>query len=139
MILTLKRILLLEDRTIGELYIDGEFFCDTLEDKNRDINKNGNFDNEEQKIYGETCIPYGEYKVELTYSPKFKRVLPILQDVPEFSGIRIHRGNYIKDTLGCILVGERSKDNILVNSTPYEIKLVNILKDIQEPITIKII
>lgn len=139
MILTLKRILLLKDRTIGELYINEEFFCDTLEDKNRDTNKNGNFDNEEQKIYGETCIPYGEYKVELTYSPKFKRVLPILQDVPEFSGIRIHRGNYIKDTLGCILVGEATKDNILVNSTPYEIKLVNILKGIQEPITIKII
>jgi hypothetical protein len=95
MILTLKRIILLEDRTIGELYIDGEFFCDTLEDKNRDINKNGKFDNKEQKVYGETCIPYGEYKVELTYSPKFKRVLPILQDVPEFSGIRIHRGNYV--------------------------------------------
>jgi hypothetical protein len=139
MILTLKRIILLEDRTIGELYIDGEFFCDTLEDKNRDTNKNGNFDNEEQKIYGETCIPYGEYKVELTYSPKFKRVLPILQDVPGFSGIRIHRGNYIKDTLGCILVGERSKDNILVHSTPYEIKLVEILKNTQESITIKII
>lgn len=126
--LLLTRVFFLEDRTIGRLFIDDLYFCDTLEDKNRDINHNGKFDNKESKVYGETCIPFGEYKVEVTYSPKFKRELPILLDVPNFEGIRIHRGNYPKDTLGCILVGELDINNNVINSTKTEKKLINILK-----------
>lgn len=136
--LLLTRVFFLPDRTIGRLFIDDIYFCDTLEDKNRDINHNGKFDNEESKVYGETCIPFGEYKVEVTYSPKFKRELPILLDVPNFEGIRIHRGNYIKDTLGCILVGDINKDNNLINSTKTENNLVSILKKEKE-ITLEII
>jgi hypothetical protein len=136
--LILTRILFLEDRTIGRLFIDDLYFCDTLEDKNRDLNKNGEFDNKEYKLYGETCIPFGEYKIKVTYSPKFKRNLPILLNVPSFDGIRIHRGNYVKDTLGCILVGELDKNNNLINSTKTENKLVSILKKEKE-ISIEII
>lgn len=136
--LVLTRVFFLHDRTIGRLFIDDLYFCDTLEDKNRDTNHNGKFDNEEKKVYGETCIPFGEYKVEVTYSPKFKRELPILLDVPNFEGIRIHRGNYIKDTLGCILVGDINKDNNLINSTKTENNLVSILKKEKE-ITLEII
>ena len=126
--LTLKRLNLTPNYTEGELYVNGVYFCKTLEDTNRDLNKNGQFDNNEKKIYGETCIPYGKYKVILSYSPKFKRELPEILEVPDFQGIRIHRGNKISDTLGCILCGEKVKNGYLSNSTPYEIKLVELFK-----------
>ena len=108
--LTLKRLNLTPNYTEGELYVNGVYFCKTLEDTNRDLNKNGQFDNNEKKVYGETCIPYGKYKVILSYSPKFKRELPEILEVPDFQGIRIHRGNKISDTLGCVLCGEKVKN-----------------------------
>ena len=126
--LTLKRLNLTPNYTEGELYVNGVYFCKTLEDTNRDLNKNGQFDNNEKKVYGETCIPCGKYKVILSYSPKFKRELPEILEVPDFQGIRIHRGNKISDTLGCILCGEKVKNGYLSNSTPYEIKLVELFK-----------
>ena len=126
--LTLKRLNLTPNYTEGELYVNGVYFCKTLEDTNRDLNKNGQFDNNEKKVYGETCIPYGKYKVILSYSSKFKRELPEILKVPNFQGIRIHRGNKISDTLGCILCGEKVKNGYLSNSTPYEIKLVELFK-----------
>ena len=126
--LTLKRLNLTPNYTEGELYVNGVYFCKTLEDTNRDLNKNGKFDNNEKKVYGETCIPYGKYKVILSYSSKFKRELPEILEVPDLQGIRIHRGNKISDTLGCILCGENVKNGYLSNSTPYEIKLVELFK-----------
>lgn len=126
--LTLKRLNLTPNYTEGELYVNGVYFCKTLEDTNRDLNKNGQFDNNEKKVYGETCIPYGKYKVILSYSSKFKRELPEILEVPDFQGIRIHRGNKISDTLGCVLCGEKVKNGYLSNSTPYEIKLVELFK-----------
>ena len=74
--LLLERKYLKEDYCIGRLCINGTFFCNTLEDKVRDINKNGTFDCGEFKISGHTAIPYGEYEVIVNYSPKFKRELP---------------------------------------------------------------
>lgn len=121
--LRLERRFLGNSYTIGKLYIDGSYFCDTLEDKVRDLNKNGKFDNGEVKIYGETAIPYGTYKISVTYSPKFKRDLPLLENVPNFEGIRIHRGNTAKDTSGCILLGENKEKGKVLNSTPYELKI----------------
>lgn len=126
--LLLERKYLKEDYCIGRLYINGTFFCNTLEDKVRDINKNGTFDCGEFKISGHTAIPYGEYKVIVNYSPKFKRELPRLLNVPHFEGILIHRGNTNKDSSGCILVGENKKKGMVLNSTKYEVELVNILK-----------
>lgn len=117
--------------TIGKMYIDGDYFCDTLEDRVRDINKNGKFDNGEVKVAGETAIPYGRYQVVVTMSPRFKRELPRLLNVPNFEGILIHRGNTAPDTAGCILVGENKVKGKVINSTPYEQKLVSILKEIQ--------
>lgn len=140
--LTLIRTNLNDKYTSGELYINSNFFSSTLEDVNRDLNKNGKFDNGESKIYGETCIPYGTYKITLSYSPKFKRVLPEVLNVPNFTGIRFHRGNYIKDTEGCILVGEKVENGILINSTSYEKNLVDILQKAinkKENITLNII
>ena len=87
--LRLERKYFKETYTIGNLYINGSFFSNTLEDKNRDVNKNGKFDNGETKVYGETCIPFGIYKVILTMSPKFKRELPRLLNVPSFEGVLV--------------------------------------------------
>lgn len=136
--LLLKRIALLPNYTIGKLYIDDKYYCDTLEDTVRDLNKNGTFDNGESKIYSKTAIPYGTYHIVVNHSPKFKRLLPRLLDVPQFDGILIHRGNTPADTAGCILVGENREKGKVLNSTPYEIKLVELLKN-EKNITIEII
>lgn len=80
--LTLKRIALRSTYTIGRLYVDGNYFCDTLEDTVRDLNKNGKFDNGEKKVYGKTAIPYGTYEIKWTYSPRFKKYTPQLMNVP---------------------------------------------------------
>ena len=140
--LTLKRRYLGTTYTIGSLLIDGEYFCDTLEDTVRDLNKNGRFDNGETKIMHETAIPYGRYQVVVNLSPKFKRNLPRLLSVPSFDGVLIHRGNTDKDTSGCILVGENKVKGKVINSTPYEIELVKRLTATQnrkEQITIEIV
>lgn len=81
--------------TIGKLYIDDNYFCDTLED----VVRSG------EKVYGQTAIPAGKYKVKKTYSPRFKKKLPEILNVPGFSGVRIHSGNTAKDTEGCLLLG----------------------------------
>ena len=96
--------------TIGEMFsksnIQDKFhdFCYTLEDKVRDINKNGKFNDGEEKVYGETAIPFGKYKGKITWSPAFKRMMPEILNVPSFSGIRLHGGNDIGDTFGCPLI-----------------------------------
>ena len=138
----LKRRFLGDNYTIGTLFINGERFCDTLEDKNRDVNRNGKFDGREKKVQGETCIPFGTYKVTLNLSPRFKRPLPRLLDVPNFEGVLIHRGNTAKDTEGCILVGENKVKGKVINSTPYEVELVRRCADAianKEEITIEIV
>lgn len=126
--ITLKRIALKNTYTIGKLYIDGEYFCDTLEDKVRDVNKNGVFDNGEKKIYGETAIPYGTYNVKWTYSNKFKKHMPLIENVPSFAGIRIHAGNSSADTQGCILVGENKAVGKVLNSKNTVNKLYPIIQ-----------
>src|SRR5690348_2405952 len=89
-----------DESTIGRLYVDDVFECYILEDVVRD-----------EKIQNETAIPYGTYEVEITYSPKFGRYLPMLLNVPNYTGIRIHPGNTAKDTDGCLLTGTSdSKD-----------------------------
>ncbi|HBJ76706.1 MAG TPA: hypothetical protein DDY68_02410 [Porphyromonadaceae bacterium] len=100
-----------------------------MEDCTRDINRNGVFDGEEEKVYGETSIPFGRYSVDLTFSPKFGRELPILLDVHHFEGIRIHSGNTAKDTLGCILVGENKFKGGLVRSKLHEEMLTEMIRD----------
>lgn len=131
-----------ENYCIGELYVNGVFFCNVLEDKVVDLNKNGTFDCGELKIKGHTAIPYGIYEIDITYSPKFKRELPILLNVPHFEGIRIHRGNTPKDTEGCLIPGENKEIGKVLNSTKYEIELIKLIKQSKlknEKITIKII
>ena len=108
--LKLQRYLFTDTYTMGLLFIDGIFFCDTIEDKFRGNNLKNN------KVAGETCIPYGVYTVKITYSPKYKKNMPQILDVPYFTGIRIHSGNTAKDSEGCVICGVKSKNGEVVES-----------------------
>ena len=127
--LTLKRIALRSTYTIGRLYVDGNYFCDTLEDTVRDLNKNGKFDNGEKKVYAKTAIPYGTYDIKWTYSPRFKKYTPQLMNVPSFSGIRIHAGNSSTDTEGCLLLGQNKKVGMVLNSRAAINKFYPMIKE----------
>lgn len=92
--------------TIGRVFIDGNFFSNSMEDRDRGLTKNMPLvDIQRIKVYGETAIPTGKYKVTMTYSHKYKRMMPQIMNVKGFSGIRIHSGNTAKDSLGCVLLG----------------------------------
>ena len=103
--LTLIREQSTDYSTSGTLLVDGKFECFTLEDVVRD-----------KKVLGETAIPAGNYKVIIDMSNRFKRLLPLLINVPGFVGIRIHPGNTDKDTEGCILVGTSRRKDFVGNS-----------------------
>lgn len=118
--LELKRIFKGENYTIGRLFINGEYFCDTLEDPVRQL------DSIKDKIKEKTAIPAGKYKVSMSIvSPKYSirksynwcgGRLPRLLDVPFFEGILIHSGNTPDHTAGCILVGENKVKGQVINS-----------------------
>lgn len=127
--LTLKRIALRPTYTIGKLYIDDVYFCDTIEDTVRDLNKNGKFDNGEKKIYSKTAIPYGIYEIKWTYSPRFKKYTPQLMNVPSFEGIRIHAGNTSADTEGCLILGKNKQVGKVLNSRDTINKFYPIIKE----------
>ena len=127
--LTLKRIALRPTYTIGKLYIDNVYFCDTIEDTVRDINKNGKFDNGEKKVHSKTAIPYGTYEIKWTYSPRFKKYTPQLMNVPSFEGIRIHAGNTSADTEGCLILGENKQVGKVLNSRATINKFYQIIKE----------
>ena len=114
MLLTLQRTLREERYTMGTLAIDGEPFCDTLEPTDRHLKADTM--TPDLKVYGQTAIPTGVYIIDLSYSPRFRRTLPLLRDVPCFEGIRIHAGNTVSDTAGCILVGLKHEPGWLVQS-----------------------
>jgi len=103
--LKLNRKIYTKNSTIGELIINGVFFCHSLEDVIRDVNRNGNFDCAESKIHSKTAILAGRYEVIINMSTRFKKLMPLLLDTPFFKGIRIHNGNTPEHTEGCILVG----------------------------------
>lgn len=123
--LLLQRLYLQPDYTIGRLYVDSIPFCDTLEDRVRDLSR-------ESKVPGQTAIPAGRYEIIVNRSPRFKRDLPRLLNVPGFEGILIHRGNTDDDTAGCILVGENREPGRMVNSTPYELELTRLLSEARQ-------
>lgn len=103
----------LPDRTIGQLEIDGKFFCHTLEDRVRPPG---------EKVYGETAIPEGDYKVTIEpFRGDKNKMYPYLHDVPMFSGVCIHGGNKPEDSLGCILVGFQRDDAIIYSSAVKEL------------------
>lgn len=137
--LKLKRIALRDTYTIGRLYLNGTYFCDTIEDKVRDINKDGDLtDVGEGKVYGKTAIPYGRYEITMkVQSPKYsqrasyawcKGYLPRLLKVPHFVGVLIHSGNDATHSAGCILVGENKVKGQVINSMATLKRIVPMLK-----------
>ena len=98
----IDRYILTEEETIGKMYLNNDYFCDTLEDTYRGQ------DLTNLKVYGATAIPNGTYKCKLTYSIKFGNTYPELFNVPYFEGIRIHSGSSVRDTDGCVLTGKYS-------------------------------
>lgn len=115
-----------DESTIGKLYIDGVFECYTLEDVVRCF-----------KIEGRTAIPRGDYKVVLTMSNRFKKIMPLILDVFDFEGVRIHSGNTSVDTSGCVLVGNEKSKNFIYESKKAFDSLMTKLNNVAD-ITIKI-
>lgn len=116
--LTLKRDILADGYTLGLLSVDGKPYCYTVEDKVR----------EGVKIPGKTAIPYGRYKVIVNMSNRFKKLMPLLIDVPGFEGVRIHSGNTAEDTEGCIIVGKVRTEKGVRDSRDVAQQLTELLK-----------
>ena len=113
--LNITRLYKKENYTIGKLYINGTYYCDTMEDTDRGLISDMSITEiKNKKVYGKTAIPSGLYTILYTYSPKFKRLIPLVDGVKGFSGIRIHSGNTAEDSLGCILLGfNKEKGKVL--------------------------
>lgn len=142
--LLLKRQYKKLEYTIGKLYIDGKYFCDTIEDTVRDLHGT----NGKAKIYAKTAIPEGTYKVTMNVvSPKFRNVswakpyggkVPRLLNVPYFEGILIHVGNTEKNSAGCIIIGQNKIKGQVINSVEtFHNLMKELLKD-KNNITIEI-
>lgn len=147
--LLLKRIARRETYTIGYLYIDGKYFCDTIEDKDRGLQQQLPLSvNQAKKKKGVTAIPVGRYRITLAIqSPRFSQkkqyaacngYLPRLINVPAFDGVLIHIGNTANDTEGCILVGKNKQVGKVLESTTTFWKLYSILQDAKDEIYITI-
>ena len=109
--------------TEGQLSVNGKYLCDTLEPQWRNISSL----HPGKKVKGRTAIPAGRYAVTITYSPKFGRWLPLLLHVPLFTGIRIHEGNTVEDTAGCILLGKKSNEGVLCYSRCWMRRFMELL------------
>lgn len=147
--LTLKRIARREKYTIGRLYIDGKYFCDTIEDKDRGLSQALPVTvNKNLKRRGVTAIPVGRYRVTLdVVSPKFSKKtayqfcggkLPRIINVPAFDGVLIHIGNTANDTEGCILVGKNTEVGKVLQSTVTFRALYEELKQAKDTIYITV-
>lgn len=141
--LLLKRIAKQKTYTIGKLYIDGVYECDTLEDTDRGLSDDMTIEEiKKKKVYGQTAIPSGTYEINMdVVSPKFKNrswakpyngKLPRLMNVPGYEGVLIHVGNKPEDTLGCLLVGQNKIKGQVVNSTATFHELMEKLTEVHE-------
>lgn len=126
MIITLIRKVGTKGFTEGKLYLDGVYFCDTIEDEER-----------AKKVQNKTAIPKGKYSVIINMSNRFKKLMPLLLNVPNYTGVRIHSGNTSEDTEGCILVGKKIKDGFVTKSRDTFKLLMKKLEG-QKDITIEI-
>lgn len=144
-----KRLWKLPKYTIGKIYIDNELICDSLEDTDRSLRQNMSLKEiQSKKVYGETAIPAGTYKISMSIvSPKFKDrswakpyggKIPRLLNVPGFEGVLIHPGNKPEESLGCIFPGDNKVKGQVINSTAAFNKIMNILLQAQDEITITI-
>lgn len=136
--LQLKRLYPKPDYTIGKLYIDGVYFCDTIEDTDRKLYQTMPITEiKAKKKQDITAIPYGEYKIVLSMSPRFRKVLPEILNVPGFTGVRIHSGNTQYDSSGCLILGKNTVKGKVTNSRYYVAEFIKKLEK-DNDITIKI-
>ena len=130
--------------TIGDLYVDGELFCNVVEDVVRDLpdtcpNTPKGIDCKcPQKVHSQTAIPEGTYKVVLSMSSRFKKIMPEILNVPHFRGIRIHSGNKSTDTEGCLIVGKNTIVGQVTKSRDTFNKLMALLNTDKDDLTIEI-
>lgn len=125
MLITIDRAWKRESYTMSRLFVDGEKFCNALEDADRGLYQGMCREYVlAKKVKGATAIPRGTYNVIYTYSPRFKRKLPLIENVTGYEGVRIHPGNTAKDTDGCILVGQNLKVGMVLNSREWTEKLI---------------
>ena len=147
--LLLRRIAKRETYTIGKLYIDGVYFCDTLEDTDRGLRQDMSLPViRAKKRAGVTAIPTGRYRVTLNMqSPRFRKkeayqfcdgYLPRLLNVIGYEGVLIHIGNTAKDTDGCILVGRNTRVGKVLESRATFVKLYERLQEAKDEIYIKV-
>lgn len=137
MMIEVRRFHYADTFTVGKLHINGKYLCYTLEDKVREIENKAVRD---WKVYGETAIPMGIYGLAVTMSPRFKKILPLLLNVPGFEGVRIHTGNTPIETDGCILVGMGwdGKSDFISNSRDAFNKLMTAIGNCREDVNISI-
>lgn len=120
-----KRDTFTEKRTLGRMYVDGEYICDTLEDRDRRLETAG----QSAKVYAKTAIPRGTYKMTYYLWQKYNNYYPWIQNVPYFQGILIHGGSMEDHTSGCILVGKRTPNDMLTGSAAAMSKIRKIFTD----------
>lgn len=126
--------------TIGILYINGRFICNTLEDTDRGLtDKMSANEIAAVKVKGKTAIPTGTYPVMMSYSPRFKKQMPLICGVKGFEGIRIHSGNSAEDTEGCILCGKNTEVGRITNSKQWTEKVYDYIRGgLKQGVTIDI-
>ena len=115
----------------GKRFGDGKKYCNSLEDEDRGLTSDMSVDEilaVKNKHKGQTAIPRGRYKVTITYSPRFKKDMPLLNAVKGFTGIRIHSGNTAKDSEGCLLMGENTQAGMITNSRYWTGLVTGIIK-----------
>ena len=142
MIIDLHRKWCKKGYSIGVLSINGQRICETIEDEDRGLDESMSLaDIKARKVHGQTAIPTGRYQVLYTYSPRFKKMLPLLDGVPGYEGVRIHPGNTAKDTEGCILCGRNTAVGTVTNSRYWTGKVIELIEQAiknKETVTITI-
>jgi len=124
-----KRYIFTDKSTISDILIDGHYFSKVLEDTDRGLTSEMSLDEIKKiKIHSQTAIPKGRYEIVLSYSNKFKALLPEIVNVPGYSGVRIHPGNYPADTEGCLLPGNWFYQDTVINSRATFNLLFSIIK-----------
>jgi hypothetical protein len=114
--------------TISDLFVNDVFFSNVMEDRDRNLHSSNPEEIKAKKIKHETAIPYGKYEVVMSYSERFKMLLPLLTNVPGYDGIRIHAGNTEADSSGCLLPGIKSGKTV-INSRSTTSKLIKTIQD----------
>lgn len=114
--------------TISDLYVNDVWFSNVMEDRDRNLHSNNIAEVKAKKVKHETAIPYGRYEIVMSYSERFKMLLPLLTNVPGYDGIRIHAGNTEADSSGCLLPGTKSQNKV-INSRATTSKLIKTIQD----------